>query len=73
MQVHQASGYIEGKNENKYLLFYDYVNQNKEVLKTYTDAWNGIKSEIKEINGGKKMITEKIRLKWNLILTMTFH
>ena len=49
------SGYIEEKkNGNKYLIFDDSVNENKGLLKKYTDVWYGIKSEIKTINGGKE-------------------
>ena len=49
-----ASGYIEGKNENKHLIFDDSVNENKALLKKYADVWDGIKNEIKAINGGKE-------------------
>ena len=52
--VNQASGYIEEKNRNKYLILDDSVNENKEVLKKYTELWDGIKNEIKTINGGKE-------------------
>ena len=52
--VNHASGYIEEKNGNKYLIFDDSVNENKELLKKYTDVWDGIKSKIKAINGGKE-------------------
>ena len=51
--VNHASGYIEEKNGNKYLIF-DSVDENKEVLKKYADVWDGIKSKIKAINGGKE-------------------
>ena len=37
-----------------FLLFSNFLNENKEVLKKYTDVWNGIKREIKTINGGKE-------------------
>ena len=33
LQVNHASGYIEEKNGNKYLIFDDSVNENKELLK----------------------------------------
>ena len=36
------------------MIFDDSVNENKEVLKKCTDVWNGIKSNIKAINGGKE-------------------
>ena len=49
-----ASGYIEEKNKNKYLNFDDSVNENRELLKNYADVWEGIKNEIKTINGDKE-------------------
>ena len=52
--VNHASEYIEEKNENKYLIFDDSVNENKVLLKKYTDVWDGIKNEIKAIKGGKQ-------------------
>ena len=53
LHINHASGYIEEKNGNKYLIF-DSVDENKEVLKKYADVWDGIKSKIKAINGGKE-------------------
>ena len=47
-------GYIEGKNGNKYLIFDDSVNENKSLLKKYADVWDGIRNEIKAINGGEE-------------------
>ena len=52
--INQASGYIEEKDGNKYFIFDDSVNENKELLKKYTDVWDEIKNEIKTINGGKE-------------------
>ena len=40
--VNHASGYIEQKNGNKYLIFDDSGNENKGLLKKYADVWNGI-------------------------------
>ena len=37
--IDHASGYIEEKNGNKYLIF-DSVDENKEVLKKCTDFWD---------------------------------
>ena len=51
--IDHASGYIEEKNGSKYL-FFDSADENKEVLKKYADVWDGIKSKIKAINGGKE-------------------
>ena len=40
--VNHASGYIEEKGLNKYLIF-NSTDENKELLKKYNDVWNGIK------------------------------
>ena len=53
LRIGYASGYIEEKNGNKYLIF-DSVDENKEVLKKYADTWDGIKNKIKAINGDKE-------------------
>ena len=55
LQVNHASGYTEEKNGNKYLIFDDSANGNKGLLKKYADVWDGIKNEIKAINGAKLM------------------
>ena len=54
LRINHASGYIKEKNGNKYLIFDDSVNENKALLKKYADVWDGIKNEIKAINGGKE-------------------
>ena len=51
--ISHASGYIEEKNGNKYVIF-DSVDENKEILKIYADVWDGIKSKIKSINIDKE-------------------
>ena len=65
--VNHASGYIEEKNGNKYLIFDDSVNENKGLLKKYADVWDGIKNEIKTINGGKENDYEKNYVKIKFI------
>ena len=45
---------LKKKNGKKYLISDDSVNENKALVKTYTDAWDGVKNEIKIINGGKE-------------------
>ena len=35
--------------------FLDDVDENKEVLKKYKEAWQGIKKEIETINCGQKI------------------
>ena len=44
------------------------TNESKKVLKKYTDVWNGVKNEIKTINGGKEHDYEKnyMKIKFNL-------
>ena len=65
--VNHASGYIEEKNGNKYLNFNDSANENKALLKTDADVWDGIKNEIKAINGGEESNCEKdsVKIKFN--------
>ena len=46
-------GHFEEKNGNKYLDLGD-VDENKEVSKKYQEVWEGVKKEIKTINGGEK-------------------
>ena len=60
LHVNHANGYIEEKNGNKYLIFDDSVNENKELLKKYADVWDEIKNKIKTIKMVRKMIMEKI-------------
>ena len=61
LRINHASGYIEEKSRNKYLILDDFVDENKELIKRYGDVWNGIRNKIKAKNGGKKMIMEKIK------------
>ena len=46
------------------MIFDHNCNENKELLKKYADIWDEIKNEIKTINGGKKMIIEKVTRKF---------
>ena len=71
--INQGSAYIEEKNGNKYLIFYDSVNENIDLLKKYADVWDEIKNEIKTINGGKENDYGKDYMKIKFILTMTCH
>ena len=48
LRIIHASGYIEEKVVNKYLIF-DSVDENKELLQKYNDVFNGIMSKIKEV------------------------
>ena len=49
LNITHASGYIEEKGVNKYL-FFDSADENKELIKKYSDVFNGIREKIKEIN-----------------------
>ena len=60
--VAHASGYIEEKGVNKYLVF-DPIDENNELLKKYNDVWNGIRHKIKEINS-VTVIMKKITFWW---------
>ena len=50
--IAHASGYIEEKGVNKYLVF-NSTDENKELLKKYNDVFNGIRDKIKEISSGE--------------------
>ena len=71
MLITQAD--ILKKNWNIYLIFDDSVNESKELLRKYADVWDGIKNEIKAINGGKENDYGKDWMKLNLIQRMTCH
>ena len=43
--MNHADGYIEEKGVNEYLIF-DSTDDNKELLKKYTDVWSRIKNKI---------------------------
>ena len=49
------------------MIFYDSVNENKRLLKKYANIWNGIKNEIKAINGDKENDYRKdcMKIKFN--------
>ena len=50
--IAHASGYIEEKGVNKYLVF-DSTDENKELLKKYNNVVNGIRDKIKEEYSGE--------------------
>ena len=49
LRVNHTNGYIEEKNENKYLIL-DSTDENKELLKKYLDVWSGIKNKIEAVS-----------------------
>ena len=48
-------------------MIFDSTNENKELLKKYTDVWDRIKNKIKTISGGKENDYEKnyMKIKFN--------
>ena len=52
LTITHASGYIEEKNVNKYLVFdskeLHSTDENKELPKKYNDVFNGIRNKIKK-------------------------
>ena len=52
LTITHASGYIEEKGVNKFLIF-DSIDENKELLKKYSDVFNGIRNKFKKISGNK--------------------
>ena len=47
MRINNGNGYIEEKDSKKYLVF-DSIDENRELLKKYSDAFNEIMSKIRE-------------------------
>ena len=58
---------LKKKNGNKYLIF-NSVDENKEVLKRYTDIWDGIKNKIKATNYGKDYMAIKFNSDNDMLL-----
>ena len=48
LRINHANGYIEEKGVSKHL-FFDSIDENRELLKKYNDAFNGIRDKIKEV------------------------
>ena len=53
MIIGKVDGHIKENNGNKCLVF-DFIDENKEVLKKYIELWDGIKNKTETINGAKK-------------------
>ena len=47
--IARVNGYTEEKDSNEYLVF-DSTDKNKELLKKYSDVFNGIMSKIRKID-----------------------
>ena len=55
--ITHLSGYIDEKGVNKYLVF-DSTDENKELLKKYNDAFNGVRRKIKKISDNEIKISQ---------------
>ena len=63
--ITRVNGYIEEKDCNKYLVF-DSTDENKELLKKYSDVFNKIKDKIKKIdNNDSDYEKEYMKIKFN--------
>ena len=49
--VNSAKGHFKEKNAEKYLIL--------DLTDKYEEVWSGIRSEIKTLNGGKRLFYEK--------------
>ena len=50
--INCANGYFQEKNEKKYVTF-ESTDEKKELLKKYSDVWNGIENKIEAIRSCK--------------------
>ena len=66
LMISKIDGFIEEKNDNKYLNIAS-TNKNSEVLNKYFEFWNGIKDCIEEINDNNSGEYDKdfIKIKFN--------
>ena len=64
--INRIDGFIEEKNGVKYLNISD-TDRNSEVLRKYSEVWNGIKDCIEKINDDKSEKYEKdfMKIKFN--------
>ena len=65
--IDEVDGHFEEKNGNKYLIL-DFTDKNKEVLKKYTQLWEGIKISIEKVNNKwsqhKRFYEDQIQFWW---------
>ena len=55
------------KKKMEYLIFDDSADKRKKLIKKYAEVWDGLKNEIKAINGGEENNYRKdyIKIKFN--------
>ena len=65
LKIKNVNGYIEKKGLSKYLVF-DSTDENKELLKKYSDVFNGIMNKIREIDDDwLEYAKDYIKIKFN--------
>ena len=64
LTITHASGYIEEKGVDKYLVF-NSTDENKELLKKCSDVFNGIINKIKKISGDDYDYEKDMKIKFN--------
>ena len=66
--INRIDGFTEEKNGDKYLNISD-TEKNSEVLRKYSDVWNGIKDCIEKINDSEvgKYSKDFMKIKFNSI------
>ena len=66
LMINRIGGFIENKNGDKYLNIAS-TDRNSEVLRKYSEVWNGIKDCIEKINNNKMGEYDKdcMKIKFN--------
>ena len=59
LMIDEMIDHLKEKNQNKYLVL-DYLAENKEVLKNYSEGWKGVKKGIETIMVAKRLNMGKI-------------
>ena len=63
--IDKIVGHFEEKNGNKYLTL-DSTDKNKELLKKYTELWDGTKISIENVNNNLSEYEKKLmKIKFN--------
>ena len=59
LMIDEMIDHLKEKNQNKYLVLDD-LDENKEVLKNYSEGWKGVKKGIETIMAAKRLNMGKI-------------
>ena len=72
LMIDEMIDHLKEKNQNKYLVLDD-LDENKEVLKNYSEGWKGVKKGIETIMVAKRLNMGKITWKLGSNLMMICH